>query len=297
MLQQGRARDLLTLDDVGQPVVLAEDSFTARLTPTRQILEIAAVPPRADIVGLVGARAGGQLRRAINDVLPQERAQGTPLYLLLDDIAGSSLVAAWAWSHWDAEWREPVSDKGTKAPRPNMEGVCIGFRPGSPALIDGVPGPDQNFRPVDSLDIVNDPHGWHVLTPQRGVSARRARRIDVRFDGESGRILIDAHFQDSAPLPSGERVAVHEYMLEAVADADSMTLLSIRADPRILPYDQCPMAILNIGQLAGTPLVQLRDEVLARLARTEGCTHLNDMMRSLAEVPQLAAALREAREG
>lgn len=297
MLQQGRARDLLTLDDVRHPALLAEDRFTARLTPTRQILEISAIPPRADIVGLVGSRAGGQLRRGINDALPQERAQGTPLYLLLDDIAGSSLVAAWAWSHWDPEWREPVSDAETKALRPTMEGVCIGFRPGSPALIDGVPGPDQNFRHVDSLDVVDDPHGWHVLTPQQGVSARRARRIDVRIDGGCGRILIGAHFQDSAPLPSGERVAVHEYMLEAVADADSMTLLSIRADPRILPYDQCPMAILNIGRLAGTPLAELRDEVLARLARTEGCTHLNDMARSLAEVPQMAAALRVALMG
>lgn len=89
-------------------------------------------------------------------------------------------------------------------------------------------------------------------------------------------------------------MAVHEYLLTATADRATMTLRSIKADPRILPYDACPAAILNLERLVGTPLGELRRTVLTELARTEGCTHLNDMARSLAEVPQLAAALQAA---
>jgi len=34
--------------------------------------------------------------------------------------------------------------------------------------------------------------------------------------------------------------------------------------------------------------------VVAKLPRTDGCTHLNDTIRSLAEVPQLSVVLAEA---
>jgi hypothetical protein len=43
--------------------------------------------------------------------------------------------------------------------------------------------------------------------------------------------------------------------------------------------------------MAGTELRAMRTEVLARLQKTDCCTHLNDGLRSLAEVPVLAAAL------
>ncbi|CAN5207899.1 hypothetical protein BH10PSE13_BH10PSE13_19960 [soil metagenome] len=293
MVQHGHARDLLTLADVGLPRTLAEDHFTARISWTREILEIASDPPRAGTEGLVGARAGGQLRAAIAQALPAERAAGTPLYLLLDDIAGSSLVAGWAWSQWLPDWERTMLDSPeAQERRKSMVGVCIGFRPGSAALVEDGPRPGQNVMPVGPIDAGDDPHAWHELTPQQGAAARRARRIDVQLGDQ---ITVTAHFQDSATSPSGQRMAIHEYLVTATADRETKTLLSIQADPRILPYqDACPAAILNIGRLVGTPLGSLRQAVLTEFARTEGCTHLNDMMRSLAEVPQLVAALAEA---
>lgn len=293
MLQQGHARDLLTLADLDAPMVRAEDRFTARLTLTRQILEIDCEPARPGIGKLVGARAGGQLRAAIARALPGERERGTPLYLLLDDIAGSSLVAPWTWSLWIPDWHKVVTEKLDAAGhRRSMEGVCIGFRPGSSALVGGGLAQDRNRRQVPPLDAGEDRYAWHHLPQLPGAAGRRARRIDVRVEGEE--ILIDAHFQDSATAPSGERWAVHEYLLSARADRETLTLQSIVADPRVLPHDQCPSAILSIGRLVGTPLSALRDTVLTELARTEGCTHLNDMVRSLAEVPQLTAMLLDA---
>jgi hypothetical protein len=75
------------------------------------------------------------------------------------------------------------------------------------------------------------------------------------------------------------------------AAPDTFEIRSLEARPRVLPFDECPAAVTKIGQLVGTPLGDLRDEVLARLKTTEGCTHLNDELRALAEVPMLVAHL------
>ena len=68
-------------------------------------------------------------------------------------------------------------------------------------------------------------------------------------------------------------------------------LLSVTAVPRVLPYAECPGAAPNASWMSGTELRTMRTEVLARLQKTDCCTHLNDGLRSLAEVPVLAAAL------
>jgi hypothetical protein len=115
---------------------------------------------------------------------------------------------------------------------------------------------------------------------------RRARRIDVWIDEL---IHIDAGFQDSATSPAGGRIAIHEYHLTATADPIAFRLLSIQADPRVLPYAECPVASPNVVRMIGTPLRDLRLEVPERLAGTLGCTHLNDVLRSLAEIPQMLA--------
>ena len=118
---------------------------------------------------------------------------------------------------------------------------------------------------------------------------RRARRIDVSADNV---ISIDAAFQDSATTPGRGRVVLHEYRLTATADPASLQLLSIVAEPRVLPYSECPGAAANINRLIGIELSQLREAVLDKLPGTLGCTHLNDALRALAEVPVLANYIR-----
>ena len=70
-----------------------------------------------------------------------------------------------------------------------------------------------------------------------------------------------------------------------------MTLTSVDPDARILPYLTCPHAVDTATMVVGTPLAELRSTVLERLARTSGCTHLNDALRALAEVPVLLGHL------
>jgi hypothetical protein len=301
MAIHGRCRDAHTTDPAQAPSVLGESQLWVRAALDRVIREVHSVPTVANLESIVGARAGGRLREVLRTALPHERQAGTRLYLLLDDLSGVTLVGGVAFFQWPgrlpAEWSEQRTQRATQR---RMEGVCIGFQPGSSGLLDQRPERRLRTRAVTELaaapaadgpgdDSTADDRAWHELDQQEDMSMRRARRIDVWRAGDV--LHIDAAFQDSTTTPAGGRIAVHEYAILATADAATMSLRSVHAEPHVLPWAECPLATLNIGQLTGTPLSELRDEVLARLKGTAGCTHLNDAVRALAEVPVLAASI------
>jgi hypothetical protein len=120
---------------------------------------------------------------------------------------------------------------------------------------------------------------------------RRARRIDVVAGSQ---IEIQSMFQDSSTTPSGGRMGIHQYAVAASADPESLRLMLLSADPRILPYGECPMAMLGMSSLVGTRLPDLRERVLTDLAGVRGCTHLNDAVRALSSAAQLAKQSRAA---
>jgi hypothetical protein len=291
----GRARDYVTLE-AGKPgIVAGEDWLRIRATPRREILAIEACRSNEAAQGFVGLRGGGHLREGISRLLPEEREGLTPLHLLLDDFSGASLVCNWGWSQWIADWRERMLASGVRNAGRNgkMEGVCSGFRPGSSSLsADGTLSPSGNAVPVMSHPTPDDADGWHAMTLQVGPGMRRMRRLDVRLEG--GQVAMDLDFQDSATRPSGGRVAVHEYRVRAAADLASLRLTAIEVVPAILPYGECLDAAPSASHLLGLELATFRTEVLARLRGTVGCTHLNDVLRSLADVPGLIRTLRAA---
>lgn len=289
---RGRARDIVTPVDGGEPLVIAEDAITGHLDQ-RTILDVESSPPRDVLAKLPGERAGARLRAALDRVLHAEKRAGEPIYLLLDDLAGASLVCMWGWSRWNAEQVRARVERA-ELKMPDMAGVCIGFRPGSRALIP-IQQQDAGFRPnsTEVVPLVNpaDPAGWHALpADEEKPHFRRARMIDIWR--EDGRIHVESLFQDSASLPGSTlREAIHEYRLRATADGATGTLLTLDASPGTLPHAECPAATVNISTLLNTPMADLRDTVLERLRKTAGCTHLNDMIRSLAEAPVLAGKL------
>jgi hypothetical protein len=292
----GRARDILTPPSGGSPIVIAEDGFRALLKPDRTILAIATEPERPAAARLVGERGGAHLRRVLDEAMPEERHAATPLHLILDDISGASLVAGWAWSQWTDDWLggAPNSiDPGQLAKMlRNMEGVCIGFAPGSSALALGPNRGSAGGAPAPGLRNPDDPDGWHGFPVHEGVNMRRARRVDVTL-GDA--VTIDAAFQDSASRPDGGRMALHEYRLSATADPVSLRITSIAAEPRVLPFPECPSATRNLARLLGAPLMELRERVLEELRATAGCTHLNDALRALVAVPPLLQHLLRRR--
>jgi len=287
----GRARDLLTPRPLhADVVVLDEATVSAQVLKNRTIAGISTTPPRPGIARLIGARGGGNFRAMLPEAIPDDREAGTALHLLLDDLPGTTLIAPFGWL------REANQSPGgpmlpamsTEQMRQTMEGVCSGFRPGSSGFAIAAEL-RQNLAEVPALGDVTDPWSWHDVGTPPTVAMRRARRIDVWRDG--AQIGIDAMFRDSCWATDGPEVAVHEYQINAAVDAVTMVLDSVVATPRVLPYPECPQAADNVGRMIGSDAAGFRTEVLARLQSVDCCTHLNDALRALADVPALAAHL------
>lgn len=284
----GRARDLRT-GAAGEASVLAEARMEATLDPERTILAISAEPAPPRLQELVGERGGGHLRMAIGEILPELIARADPLYLLLDDISGISLISVWAWSLWHPEWLEAMRGANAAADiLARQTDVCWGLQRGNSGLD---PNRRQDVGTAEGGELRNpaDRAGWHDFPELPGVTMRRARRIDVWREGAV--IRIDSAFQDSAPRPDGTRAALHEYRLEAAVDSVTLELLSLEPEPRVLPFGECPGAVGNVRALAGSPLPAIRETVLSQLRGPRGCTHLNDALRALADVPRLVEGL------
>ena len=288
----GRGRDLLTPFDGGEPTVLATGGFRIVASPLREILKIAIDPDRPAAQRLVGARAGGASRTVSAEHLGDLR--GTPTFQLLDDFAGASLVAAWIWSRWTDDWMARASRLAAEiAPgrARRMVDVCTGFAAGGSSLgADGLPdNMNQSSTEVGPLENPDDAAGWHAMPFQQGPQKRRSRRIDLWREGDL--IKVDAGFQDSGSNPNGGRTAIHEYRVHAEIDAATGVLAALQVLPLILPYRECPGASVKATRMIGHNVADFRDDVLATLPGTLGCTHLNDVLRSLADVPRLAGRL------
>jgi hypothetical protein len=288
---RGGARDLLT-PATGDPVVLAEAAMVSTVGPGRIVEAIDAWPARPRVAELVGARGGATFRRAIDDALPGEREAATPLYFLLDDIAGCSLIAGSAWLRAErrGSFQRPLVPDGAF---PDALGVrkgkiiCSGLRPGGYAQQPG--NLAEQFSRVAGDLASRDPWAWHEIDALTGPSMRRRRRVDLRLDGDV--IEVDAHFRDSFWEGDDPEMALHEYTLRASVDRASRSIIAIAATPRALPFPECPAAAPHVTQLVGMPVGGLRTSVQETLQALECCTHLNDTLRCLAEVHTLAEHL------
>jgi hypothetical protein len=284
----GRARDLRTAAD-GTATPLAEASLSLVSDPGRVVREISSVPGLPGLPALAGESAMSGFRKRLAAVTAATPAvAATPLYQLLDDVPGATLVSGAAWQRWYdmEEYLQLKSDVKARI----MRDVCTGYQHGSSALNpDGTLRWQQGRLPAVDIDATGDGLAWHAHARPAGVTMRRARRIDVWLDGPV--IEVDAFFQDSSTLPEGGRQSIHEYTLTARADLEAGTVRAVTPVPRVLPYHECPLAVANVGALNGLPLAELRGAVLERLRGPLGCTHLNDMLRALAAVPALAGLL------
>ena len=272
-------------------LVAAKCRVQLELGTERDIRSIIVDPDRPRAQLLIGARGGGGFRRALNDALPGEQEAGTLVYFLLDDVAGVSLVAGFAFSQ-QPQTAEMATQRASR--RKFVAGICSGYRAGAPATIVREAGGTltQNVAVGPDLDHDDDAFAWHPLPERPEIGLRRRRRIDVWIDGD---IHLDAMFRDATWTPDGTQMIVHEYSVTASVSATTGEVLDVTADPRVLPYGSCPAAADEVGRMIGASLGTFRASVLEILPGVLGCTHLNDMLRSLAEVPQLVMLLREGR--
>jgi hypothetical protein len=289
-----RARDLVTAAD-GSSDVVGETSLDVRTGVSRVVEEIRADPDRPTLEHLVGQRGGGGFRKQIAVAVPGEREAGTLLYYLLDDIPPATLISGYVWSRFGDGAPRPEHPTPHLPARGPMENICSGWRTDGTAMSmmsDGQPPIGSTVVAPDLLRP-DDPLAWHRLADLPPSSMRRRRRVDViRGDGATGpAVTIDAMFRDSCQTPDDTEVVVHEYTLDATVNPKTATIEDIRAVPRVLPFAECPSAADQVPMLTGYPVAGLRRSVLDTLTGIECCTHLNDALRALAEVPVLLGEL------
>lgn len=282
----GNGRDIFTADTALPPVVLDKARLNAIITDDKKIDAISSDPRCSALSSLRGMSAVGGFRKAFRPLLDKDKL-ASPLELLLDDVVGGTVVSDWAWS------TRPNSitrnEKLERQARLNdMAGVCTGFRVGSSALHADGEFQYERCTVVPALLHPDDAVGWHELLQFDEVNLRRSRCMDVWLDRV---IVVEAVFQDSALQLDGRRVAVHEYSLRAEVNPKSFTLQELLITPHVLPYPECPSAVSFTHSLIGMALPELKASVHSLLGRERGCTHLNDMLRSLSDLPEIICSL------
>ena len=163
--------------------------------------------------------------------------------------------------------------------------LLTSFEAGDPVIVTGPEAPD--------LDHGDDSWAWHNVAPLPRHAMRRRRRIDV-YRGESpSRVGIDAMFRDTYVRIDGVETIIHEYTLAAEVDTDSGVIVESVATPRVLPWQECPGAVASAARITGMALQELHFRVRQELSGTSTCTHLNDLLRSIADAEALIHLVKE----
>jgi Protein of unknown function (DUF2889) len=286
LVLSGSARDLRTGSD-GR-VRSEEASVRAGLDLSRQLVELEVAPRRPEgVEELIGERVGSGFRAQLARLAPEE--DGTPLGLLLDDLPGSALISGYVHMRTEAHDERARQSSIPRGSLLQMSDVCSGWRAGGTAMSSveqGLGVPMQDCPPAPDLDHDRDPLAWHAFAPLAVATMRRRRRIDVRGEGT---VNVDAMFRDTFGEPDGSEVVLHEYTLAATLEGPELEVAAIEAVPRVLPFWECPLAADSVDDLVGIPVSRLRQVVPERLRSTRSCTHLNDLLRVLADVGHLVA--------
>ncbi len=321
----GRARDLLT-DRGGAATVVGEATLRARLAPGGLIVEVESTPPVA-LTGLLGSTVRAGFRALVARELPGEHARCTLLHLLLDDLPGATLVSGYALQRAGAlgdlvphqrrvlgpdETRDPGTADATAVGAADgtaeaadaerrralaalfRSDICAGWaheatlmsairEQGEVPVPMGPPAPPLG-DPVDAL-------AWHPMPALGPHGMRRCRRLDLRAPAGAGGWPVDAHFRDSHVDDEGRETVLHEYTVAGEVDPAAGRIASVSATARVLPWTECPGAAASAGRLVGMPVAELRRRVREELVGRTTCTHLNDTLRSLADLSVLVREL------
>jgi DUF2889 family protein len=283
----GRARDLWTAaDGEATEIATAELAATIELI-ARVVRHVEVTPPVEGVAHLSGAPAMSGFRAAADKAAPELRADRDLRYTLLDDVPVATLISGHALSASGVlgdvakSGYLPVADQCAGFATDGL--LMTSFEAGDPVVVTGPKAPD--------LDHDDDARAWHAIAPLPLHGMRRRRRIDVWPDTE-GRVGIDAMFRDTYVRTDGVETIVHEYTLDAMVDTDSGIIVESQATPRVLPWQECPGAVASAERIAGMTLCDLHFRVRQELLGTSTCTHLNDLLRSVADAQPLIDLVR-----
>jgi hypothetical protein len=284
MAVEARGRDLVTGID-GSTQVADQVTVVATVDAAGTLSAIEADPPEPGLARLVGGHVSRRFRARLDEAIPEHAAAATVLHQLLDDLPMAALISGYGSSREQPDFELPPG-AGER-----LTDLCAGWAAGG-TMLDALERtgvfPIPVGPPASVLAANGDLLAWHELPPMVPRSVRRRRRIDVRA-GEP--LTVDVHFRDSHLGAADPEEVLHEYLLTAAVDPATLEVREVDAAPRVLPWPECPQAIASAGRITGRPVTALRSLVAADFTGTSTCTHLNDVLRSLAGVAALAAAL------
>jgi hypothetical protein len=288
----GRGRDLVMGHD-SHPRTAVSASLDARIDymSACALREIRTDPADDGVLQLLGAAVASGFRAKVAGAVPQAAADRSLVHLLLDDMPGAVLVSGYARHPAGSNdmSTDPALRTSFLAGRNNL---CAGFSETGTMLTElsrtGVlPMPIGPAAP--RLESTEHPLAWHELAALPPDGIRRRRRMDLLEKGD--RLHISAMFRDTHRDSAGQETVIHEYELTAEIDRAELRVLAIEAVPRVLPWVECPHAAGSAGSLVGQTVHDLRTWVRTRLTGTATCTHLNDLLRSLADIDRLVEEL------
>ncbi len=126
---------------------------------------------------------------------------------------------------------------------------------------------------------------------------RRSIEYEAFEVGEE--LVIVGRLRDTRPwADDGASIAtVHEMELRVTVRIADMTITEARARMDTFPHAECPGIVGAFRQLEGLSVTRgYTREVQARFAGPKGCTHLEQLARSLGPVVVQAVTSRRARE-
>jgi hypothetical protein len=285
----GAARDLRTGPPGGPAQVLDEVQVRAGFDAERSLVELECEPSVPWAADLLGARAGGGFRRRLDEVVPAGASRSL-LRQVLDDMPAAVLISGYGFMRLAR--RQGLAPQSLAPPGmlDRMTDLCSGWRAGGTATASIAAGhgvPVQDCPPAPEL-AHGDEWAFHLCPPLAPDAMRRRRCLQLS-PGPDGTLELWATFRDSVGEPEGGEAVLHEYTVRAVVEGG--VVRTVEAEPRVLPFAECPAAAQKVGVLSGTALAELPRAVPERLVGTDCCTHLNDLLRALGGLADLAAVV------
>jgi hypothetical protein len=286
----GAARDIRAGAGGASPEVLSTGAVHALFDPARVLVSLKTDPETSWAQQMVGTRAGGGFRRHLDLVAPQDSVvpqdSGASLVRqLLEDLPAAALISGYASLRLARLLGSHPGDLTPPGVLDRMTDMCSGWRGGGTATKSiasggGVPIQDCPVAPDLTGD---DPHSWHVIPPLEAHWMRRRRLVDVELDADNAGARIWAMFRDTVGDEDGPELVLHEYGISGRLErsGSGMVIAGLEANPRVLPFIECPAAASHVDALVGSMLADLPRIVPEVIIGVKSCTHLNDLLRSV----------------
>jgi hypothetical protein len=282
---EGAARDLRTT--AAGATVVGAAAVSAVLDGSHALETLETTPRDSRTDALIGLVVGRGFRAAVERALAEPDDVASPLHLLLDDLPVAALISGYALLY-SGELEDAAAGAGLL-----KSDICSGWRSDGTMMVE-LRKTGQIPVPVGprttELTPADDALAWHAIGALGTGAMRRRRLVEVVDDDASDPLDVFAMFRDTFVAKDGIETVLHEYTVSATLQRDSLVLSDCEATPRVLPWAECPGAAASAHRLDGCATTDVRQLVGREFRGTTTCTHLNDLLRSLADVGTLARA-------